>query len=88
MKFFEEAEHQGIIPKVSYADIIDNIYELDIKETFWSTSIILHNAWYLLMTGIFGNKIHELFPKLLLQKLRVMMFIGGALGATKCRTFL
>ncbi len=34
MKFFEEAEHQGIIPKVSYADIIDNIYELDIKETF------------------------------------------------------
>lgn len=34
MKFFEEVEHQGIIPKVSYADIIDKIYELDIKETF------------------------------------------------------
>ena len=34
MKFFEHAEYQGIIPKVSYVDIIDKIYELDIKETF------------------------------------------------------
>jgi len=34
MNFFDIAEQKGLIPTVPYDQIIDKIYELDIKETF------------------------------------------------------
>ena len=34
MKFFELAEKKNLIPKVSYDEIMNKIYELDLKEKF------------------------------------------------------